>query len=46
MKVIVKTLKGEKFPIELDASATVESIKQLIVRIVMLSRGSTIVSEL
>ncbi len=32
MKIIVKTLKGEKFPIEVEASATVEAIKQIIVR--------------
>lgn len=30
MKVIVKTLKGEKFPIEIEASATVEQIKAII----------------
>ena len=34
MKVIVKTLKGEKFPIEIEASATVEQIKAIIVRYV------------
>lgn len=33
MKIIVKTLKGEKFPIEVEASATVEMIKQVIVRL-------------
>lgn len=30
MKIIVKTLKGEKFPIDVEASATVETIKQII----------------
>lgn len=32
MKIIVKTLKGEKFSIDVEASATVETIKQIIVR--------------
>lgn len=30
MKVTVKTLKGEKFPIEVEASATVEQVKGII----------------
>ncbi|KAI2489166.1 XPC-binding domain [Fragilaria crotonensis] len=30
MKIIVKTLKGEKFSIDVEASATVETIKQII----------------
>jgi hypothetical protein len=32
MKIIVKTLKGEKFPIDVESSSTVETIKQIIVR--------------
>lgn len=32
MKLIVKTLKGDKFPIEVETSSTVEQIKGIIVR--------------